>query len=84
MEKQKKFKKQELKHEDFEVMEQGAKAVKGVLGLAVVIGVVAKNKENLKHSEKVLLNLRSRLLSCKGCTVWTKAKSVLNGILNPF
>lgn len=62
MEKQKKFKKQELKHEDFEVIEQGAKAVKGVLGLAVVIGVVAKNKENLKTLGKSAVKLAKQVI----------------------
>ena len=62
MEKQKKFKKQELKHEDFEVMEQGAKAVKGVLCLAVVIGVVVKNKENLKTLGKSAVKLAKQVI----------------------
>lgn len=62
MEKQKKFKKQELKHEDFEVMEQGAKAVKGGLGLAVVIGVVVKNKENLKTLRKSAVKLAKQII----------------------
>lgn len=62
MEKQKKFKKQELKHEDFEVMEQGAKAVKGGLGLAVVIGVVVKNKENLKTLGKSAVKLAKQVI----------------------
>lgn len=62
MEKQKKFKKQELKHEDFEVMEQGAKAVKGVLVLAVVIGVVVKNKENLKTLGKSAVKLAKQVI----------------------
>lgn len=62
MEKQKKFKKQELKHEDFEVMEQGAKAVKGGLGLAFVIGVVVKNKENLKTLGKSAVKLAKQVI----------------------
>ena len=62
MEKQKKFKKQELKHEDFEVMEQGAKAVKGGLGLAFVFGVVVKNKENLKTLGKSAVKLAKQVI----------------------
>ena len=43
-------------------MEQGAKAVKGVLGLAVVIGVVAKNKENLKTLGKSAVKLAKQVI----------------------
>ena len=62
MEKQKKFKKQELKHGDFEGMEQGAKVVKGGLGLAAVIGVVVKNKENLKALGKSAVKLAKQVI----------------------
>ena len=48
MDKQKRFKKQELKTDDYKGMEQGAKAVKGVLGIGVAVGVLFKNKDNLK------------------------------------
>lgn len=44
MEKQKKFKKQELKHEDFEVMEQGAKAVKVYLVLPLLLELLLRTK----------------------------------------
>ena len=48
MDKQKRFKKQELKSEDYKGMEQGAKALKGGLGLLGSLVLIVKNKDNLK------------------------------------
>lgn len=48
MDKQKRFKKQELNSDADKGMEQGAKALKGGLGLAAAIALVVKNKDNLK------------------------------------
>ena len=45
---QKRFRKQELKSEDYKGMEQGAKALKGVLGTVGSIGLLVLNKNNLK------------------------------------
>ena len=44
----KRFKKQELKSDDYKGMEQGAKATKGLLGIAVAAVAIIKNKNNLK------------------------------------
>lgn len=44
----KRFKKQELKSDDYKSMEQGAKATKGLLGIGVAAVAIIKNKDNLK------------------------------------
>ena len=44
----KRFKKQELKSDDYKGMEQGAKATKGLLGISVAAVAIIKNKDNLK------------------------------------
>ena len=44
----KRFKKQELKSDDYKAMEQGAKATKGLLGIGVAAVAIFKNKDNLK------------------------------------
>ena len=44
----KRFKKQELKSNDYKGMEQGAKATKGLLGIGVAAVAIIKNKDNLK------------------------------------
>lgn len=44
----KRFKKQELKSDDYKGMEQGAKATKGILGIGVAAVAIIKNKDNLK------------------------------------
>lgn len=48
MDKQKRFKKQELNSDADKGMEQGAKALKGVLGTLGAIGLMIVNKDNLK------------------------------------
>lgn len=48
MDKQKRFKKQELKHDDYKGMEQGAKAVKGILLIGCSAFAFVKSKDNLK------------------------------------
>ena len=55
----KRFKKQELKSEDYKGMEQGAKAVKGLNGLGAVVGVLVKSKDNLKTLGNGVVNLAS-------------------------
>ena len=62
MGKQKRFKKQELKSDDYKGMEQGAKAVKGGLGLAAAAALVFKNRENVKTLGKSALKLASRFI----------------------
>lgn len=62
MGKQKRFKKQELKSDDYKGMEQGAKAVKGGLGLAAAVALVIKNKDNLKSLGKSAIKLASRFI----------------------
>ena len=42
------FKKQELKSDDYKVMEQGARATKGLLGIGVAAVAIIRNKDNLK------------------------------------
>ena len=44
----KRFKKQELKSDDYKGMEQGAKATKGLLVIGVAAVAIIKNKDNLK------------------------------------
>ena len=57
MEKQKRFKKQELKSDDYKGMEQGAKATKGLLGIGVAAVAIIKNKDNLKSFGKFAVKL---------------------------
>ena len=44
----KRFKKQELKSDDYKGMEQGAKATKGILAIGVAAIAFVTNKDNLK------------------------------------
>ena len=62
MDKQKRFKKQELKNDDYKGMEQGAKALKGGLGLIGSIALVIKNKDNLKTLGKNTLKLVGKVI----------------------
>lgn len=62
MEKQKRFKKQKLNSDADKGMEQGAKAVKGGLGLALAVGIVIKNKDNLKTLGKNALNIAKMVI----------------------
>lgn len=48
MEEQKKFQKRSLNSDDYKGAEQGAKAVKGVLGSLVALALVVLNKDNIK------------------------------------
>lgn len=61
MDKQKRFKKQELKSEDYKGMEQGAKALKGGLGTAWFLSLVVKNKDNLKTLGKSAIKLAGKV-----------------------
>lgn len=58
----KRFKKQELKSDDYKGMEQGAKAVKGLIGLGAVVGVLVKSKDNLKALGNGVVNLAKIVL----------------------
>ena len=62
MEKQKRFKKQELKSDDYKGMEQGAKAVKGGIGLLMAATVLFKNRENVKTLGKSVAKMASRFV----------------------
>lgn len=62
MDKQKRFKKQELKSDDYKGMEQGAKVLKGGLGLGASIFLVIKNKDNLKALGKSVINLATKVI----------------------
>ena len=62
MDKQKRFKKQKLKSEDYKGMEQGAKVLKGGLGLGASIFLIVKNKDNLKTLGKSMLNLATKVI----------------------
>ena len=62
MEKQKRFKKQELKSDDYKGMEQGAKILKGGLGLGASIFLMVKNKDNLRTLGKSAINLASKVI----------------------
>ena len=53
----KRFKKQELKSDDYKGMEQGAKATKGILGIGVAAVAIIKNKDNLKSFGKFAVKL---------------------------
>ena len=48
MDKQKRFKKQELNSEDYKGMERGAKFLKGSVSLGALTVVLIKNKDKLK------------------------------------
>ncbi len=62
MDKQKRFKKQELKSDDYRGMEQGAKALKGGLGLLGSLVLIVKNKDNLKTLGKSALKLAGKII----------------------
>ena len=61
MDEQKRFKKQELNSEDYKGMEQGAKALKGGLGLVASLVLIVKNKDNLQTLGKSAFELAGRL-----------------------
>lgn len=62
MDKQKRFKKQELKSEDYKGMEWGAKALKGILGMGASVVLIVKNKDNLKELGKGAVKLANIVL----------------------
>ena len=61
MDKQKRFKKQELKSEDYKGMELGAKALNGGLGLLGSLALIVKNKDNLKTLGKSAIKLAGKV-----------------------
>lgn len=58
----KRFKKQELKSDDYKAMEQGAKATKGILAIGAAAVALVKNKDNLKTLGKGVANLAKIVL----------------------
>ncbi len=62
MDKQKRFKKQELKSDDYKGMEQGAKALKGALGLLGSGVLIFENKDNLKALGKSALKFAGKVI----------------------
>ena len=58
----KRFKKQELKSDDYKGMEQGAKAAKGILAIGAAAVALVKNKDNLKTLGKGVTNLAKIVL----------------------
>ena len=62
MEKQKRIKKQELKSDDYKGLEQGAKILKGGLGLGASIFLMVKNKDNLRTLGKSAINLATKVI----------------------
>ena len=62
MDEQKRFKKQELKRDDYKAMEQGAIALKCALGALGSICLIIKNKNNLKAISKSTLEIVERVI----------------------
>ena len=62
MDNQKRFKKQELRRDDYRGIEQGAKVLKGGLGLLSSAVLLIKNKENLKTLGKSALKLAGKVI----------------------
>lgn len=58
----KRFKKQELKSDDYKGMEQGAKATKGIFAIGVAAIALVKNKDSLKALGKDAVKLASRFI----------------------
>lgn len=63
MDKQKRFKKQKLNSDADKGMEQGAKAVKGGLGLLGAGFLLLKNKDNLKALGKNAVSLAAKIIN---------------------
>ncbi|MBR5231705.1 MAG: hypothetical protein IKW00_05595 [Clostridia bacterium] len=63
MNKEKRFKKQTVNSNADKGMEQGAKALKGGLGLAAAIAIVVKNKKNLKTLGKSVGKIALKLIT---------------------
>lgn len=62
MDKQKRFKKQKLNSDNDRAMEQGAKVLKGGVGLAASIALLLKNKDNLKALGKGVAHVAKGVL----------------------
>lgn len=62
MDKQKRFKKQELNSDADKGMEQGAMVLKGGIGLLGSIILLVKNKENLKTLGKSAVKLAVKVI----------------------
>lgn len=63
MNKQKRFKKQTVNSKADKRMEQGAKALKGGLGLAAACAIIVKNKNNLKTLGKGVGKIALKLIT---------------------
>lgn len=62
MNKQKRYKKQTVNSNADKHMEQGAKALKGGLGLVAAVALVVRNKSNLKALAKGAGNIAIKLI----------------------
>lgn len=62
MDNAKRFKKQELKSDDYKGMEHGAKLLKGGLGVFGSVFLIVKNKDNLKSLGKSALSLAGKVI----------------------
>lgn len=62
MDKQKRFKKQELKSDDYKGMEQGAKALRRGICLTGFTALIIKNRNNLKNFGKSALKLAGKVI----------------------
>lgn len=62
MDKQKRFKKQKLNSDADKGMEQGAKALKGGIGIATMLLLAVTNKENLKALGKSAVSLTKMIV----------------------
>ena len=62
MDKQKRFKKQNLNSDSDKAMEQGAKALKGGVGALLSLALVVANKDNLKALGKGAANIAKVVL----------------------
>lgn len=64
MDEKKRFQKQRLNSEDYKGIENGAKAIKGVVGAVVAFVTVYVNRDNLKsivlNAKDILSNLSKR------------------------
>ena len=62
MDEKKRFQKQKLDSEDYKGMEQGAKALKGVLGTVAAVAVLVKSRQNLKVLGESALKVAGQIL----------------------
>ena len=63
MDEPKRFQKQKLNDENYKNMEQRAKYLKGGLGLAGSIGLIYKNKDNIKAIGKGIATVATKKIT---------------------